>query len=118
MRRRRALSMGVVTGCVVGALVAVGGYLVGHRGGRGAACFEVAVHTPDSAGETLSSLVLSRPGAKAEYSFWSTHCTISIGWRGKSGPEGGRWAYFPRQARLYAGDAGAERVFPAAGRWP
>ena len=106
---------GATVGLAAALLLAYG---VGHRAGRGDACFQTAVHTPDQAGHTLTSLLLSRRGAKADYSFWGTHCTISIGWPNERGLESGRWAYFPNQARLYAADEPAVRVFPASGRWP
>jgi hypothetical protein len=121
-RQTTALRVLALAGGVVLLILVAGlAYQAGNRAGRGATCFEVAVHTPDQAGQTLNALFLNRPGSKFDYTFWGTHCTISIGWRpdGRADRvEGGRWAYFPGKAKLFAQDDTAGKVFPAEGRWP
>ena len=49
--------------------VVVGTYYSGRRAGRGAACFEVAIHIPDQDGRTLHSEFLSKPGSISDYIF-------------------------------------------------
>lgn len=116
-RRLRRATLLTSAGVVI-CLAVVGSYLVGHRAGRGAACFQVAVNTPNQKGESLTSLLLSRPEVASDYTFWGTHCTISIALGSGEAAQGGRWAYFPGQAKLFAADAEADTLFPAAGRWP
>jgi hypothetical protein len=92
-------------------------YGVAHRAGRGATCFEVAVSTQDTTGRSLRTHLLSRPGAKWDYSFWGGDCTISIYAPDGDGQLGGRWRYVIDEATLYADDPDAVATFPAAGRW-
>jgi len=99
------------------ALIAVFCYWAGRRVGYGACCYEVAMNTQDSQGRSLSSLFLSKPGAVSDYTCWGTHCSISIGYPSESGIKGGHWVYVPREAKVYANDDDAEKLFPGAGRW-
>jgi hypothetical protein len=56
MKSPLLLSLLVIAGLT---LAGVAGYGVGHRAGRGSACFAVAVHAADLYGQSLSSLYLS-----------------------------------------------------------
>jgi hypothetical protein len=118
MQARRGALVGVVcaSSLLVGTVVSLVAFQVGYRAGRGSLCFEAAIHTADASGRTLASLYLSRPGVRSDYSFWGTHCTLSIGFPTASGMDGGQWAYFPSEAKLYAANEAAERLFPGAGR--
>ena len=98
-------------------LAALAGYLFGHRAGRGA-CFEVAVHVPDSQGRTLYTEILSRERSTSDYSFWGDFCTLTLGYYNQNGEwVGGRWRYIPTEAKLYADNNGALRLFSASGLW-
>ena len=93
-------------------------YAVGHRAGRGQACFDAAINTPDRQGQTLAGLVLSRDGATSDYTFWGTYCTVTVGYQDESGTwVGGRWRFIPSEMSLYADEPGAEALFPASGLW-
>jgi hypothetical protein len=107
--------IGVIALVVVAVALALT-YGVAHRSGRGAACFEVAVNTRDPTGNSLRTLLMSRPGAVWEYTFCGSRCTISIYVPG-GGEDFGHWRYILAEATLYADDANATRIFPAAGRW-
>lgn len=113
---RRALTI-IMVGSLGLALGALAGYSYGHRAGRGAMCFETAVNTPDTQGRTLASTLLRRPGARSDYSFWGTDCTISIGFLEEGRLVGGRWRFEPARARLWADSPEGEQLFPAGGRW-
>ena len=92
-------------------------YGLGHRQGRGAACFEVAINTRVQDGRSLRSALLSRPGATSEYSFWGTHCTITVSFPTTRGRDGGHWRYDLERAALYTDDDPAATLLPAGGRW-
>lgn len=106
-----------VAATVFAVFAAAVGYGVGHRRGRGATCFEVAVNTRDPDGRSLRSALLSREGATSDYTFWGTQCTITIVYPASGGRSGGHWRYDVGNARLYADDDEALAVFPASGRW-
>jgi hypothetical protein len=109
----------VVVGLLLLAAVLLGAaaFALGHRAGRGAMCFEVAVSSPDASGRTLSSTLLQLPGARSDYSFWGTHCTLSIGFPRNGGMVGWRWRFEPAEGKLWADSEEAEELFPASGRW-
>jgi hypothetical protein len=93
-------------------------YEVGHRAGRGQACFEAAIRTPDERGRTLTGLFLSREGATSDYTFWGTYCTVTVGYYDEEGEwVGGRWRFIPDQMSLYADEGNAAVLFPASGSW-
>ena len=92
-------------------------YFSGVRKGRGQACFEVGVSIADQNGESLRSALMSRPGARWEYSFWGNQCTVSIGWEQEGHLVGGRWRFDLPTATLYSETEESEVLFPAAGRW-
>lgn len=107
---------------VAGALLAAGvltviAYAIGHRAGRGAMCYEVAINLPDANGRSLSSSLLRLPASRSDYSFWGTHCTLSIGFMDRGELRGGRWRFEPEAGRLWADSDEAETLFPASGRW-
>jgi hypothetical protein len=114
---KRELVGGVTICAILIAAAMAFTYGVAHRTGRGATCFDVAVNTRDSAGRSLRSLLLSRDGAKWDYSFWGTDCTISLHVFEGGKNTGGRWRYVVEDATLYADDDEATRIFPAAGKW-
>jgi hypothetical protein len=114
---RREVVSGVIVGSILVVVALAFTYAVAHRTGRGAACFDVAVNTKDSAGRSLRSLLLSRDGATWDYSFWGSDCTISLYALQGGKSTGGHWRYVVKDARLYADDDEATRIFPAAGRW-
>jgi hypothetical protein len=91
-------------------------YVIGRRAGRGQSCFEMAVHSVHR-GSSLQAVIMAKPGAKWDYTFWGRDCTISIGWGEGGSAIGGRWRYDIPTATLFADDSGAEAVFPGAGRW-
>jgi len=115
---RRLLVLTLVCAFVgtVGA-VGVGSYWAGHRAGRGAACFEIAVRTRDAEGRTLASTFLKRASAQSSYSFWGDACTLSIGFPTDNGVAGGRWAFDLRTGQLFHVDEAGARLFPASGPW-
>ena len=80
-------------------------------------CFEVAVNLPDASGKTLNSSLLRRPGSRSDYSFWGTHCTLSIAFVDGGELRGGRWRFEPDAGKLWADSDEAETLFPASGRW-
>lgn len=114
---RGRLWLGAGGAFVAALLFLVASYSVGHRSGRGAMCFEAAINLPDSRGETLKSKVLQLPESRSDYSFWGTHCTISIGFMDRGALRGGRWRFEPATGRLWADSDEAEELFPASGRW-
>ena len=97
--------------------VGLAGYGVGHRAGRGEACFDVATQVRDAHDRSLSSYLASRPGATTDYTFWGSDCTISIGFPENGVMRGGRWRYVLHDAKLYADDEAAMELFEAGGRW-
>jgi hypothetical protein len=114
---RIATAVGFTIVAAVLAGAGILGYFVGHRAGRGSACLESALAVRDSEGRTLRTLLLSRASAQSDYTFWGTHCTISIGWSTGASLEGGRWAYVPAEGALFADDESAFRLFPGSGRY-
>jgi len=114
-RRRVALSIALLI--VAGAGVILYSYAAGRRAGRGAMCFEVAIHSRDNLGRSLASELLAQPGARSDYTFWGTQCTVSVGFLRGGQLVGGRWRYDPSRDALWADSAEAEALFPAAGRW-
>src|SRR5262245_3361076 len=106
---RMLLSLGAA-GVLV--LASVFLYMVGHRQGRGAACFEVAVGVRDSRGQSLRTVLLSLPGAVWDYTFWGSDCTMTIHAPTNAGWTGGRWRFNLSSATLYSEDDDAQRVYP------
>jgi hypothetical protein len=92
-------------------------YGVGHRNGRGTACFEVAVGLRDRDGGSLRTLMMSRQGAAWDYTFWGKQCTVTIHAPDGSGSIRGQWRFDLWSATLYANDSDTMRVYPAAGMW-
>lgn len=113
--RRRWLVVGLLL--VVAVLLGAAVFALGHRAGRGAMCLEVAVSSPDASGRTLRSTFLQLPGVRSDYTFWGTHCTLSIGFPRNGAMVGGRWRFEPSEGKLWADSAEAEELFPASGRW-
>lgn len=110
------VARGLAVAVVVAALVFAWG--VGHRQGRGEACAQIAANTKAQGGRSIQSLLLSRPHAEWDHSFWGTHCTLTAAALIEGGGRvGGRWRYDMTTATLYADDDSALALLPAAGRW-
>lgn len=102
----------------VGSIIALLAYEAGHRAGRGSACFEVALNTRDALGRSLKSEFMSKPDAQWSDDFFSgQHCTVGISFIERGRLDGGRWRYVLEEAKLYADDENALRLFPASGLW-
>ena len=112
--RRAGILLSIVFLLAVGSVMA---YQLGRRAGRGAMCYEVAVHVPDASGRTLASTFLIYPEARSDYTVWGTHCTISIGVPRDGRLIGGRWRFEPSSGKLWADSSEAEELFRAQGRW-
>jgi len=110
----------VVGGLAVVSVVAAVAFAwgVGHRQGRGEACFKIAVNTRVQGGRSIQSIVLSRQEAEWDYTFWGTHCTLTAAAPVEGGGRvSGRWRYEMASATLYAEDDSAMALLPAAGKW-
>lgn len=94
------------------------GFGIGHRRGKGRACFEVAIATRSADGSTLKEALLVKPGTRADYTYWGRDCTLTITLSDRTGMREGRWRYDVETATLFAEDESGHQLFPAAGRSP
>ena len=103
---------------VIGTVLVLFAYAAGHRAGRGSGCVEVALNTRDALGRSLKSEFMSKLDAQWSDDFFSgQHCTVGIGFVERGRLDGGRWRYALEEAKLYADDENALRLFPASGLW-
>lgn len=102
---------------VIGSVLVLFAYAAGHRAGRGSGCVEVAINTVDGMGRSLKSEIMSKSNARWWDDFSGQHCTVGIGFVERGRLDGGRWRYALEEAKLYADDENALRLFPASGLW-